>query len=257
MRRGFKIEARKLALELRAELGLDAYEQFDPYALADEYGIRVFRLGELSEDQAAREAAAHYTQGHSAVFSAALVPIGHKRFILDNDGHDPRRRRNSVSHEMSHLVLEHEFSQVLLTSDGCPAFSQDNHPPEPAKPHVSAALGCQTTRNFGLKGLRRWAPARPVSRPDRQPATGLPAARRRRRWLRLPPSPSTSSARTVRSHKMLMSEQSVNDTVLATWLTDAPDRWALTSNSSVASQFIGTLIRHYFAGTRVVHAHPG
>ncbi len=125
MRRGVKIEARKLALELRAELGLDAYEQFDPYALADEYGIRVFRLGELSEDQAAREAAAHYTQGHSAVFSAALVPIGHKRFILDNDGHDPRRRRNSVSHEMSHLVLEHEFSQVLLTSDGCPAFSQD------------------------------------------------------------------------------------------------------------------------------------
>ena len=25
-----------------------------------------------------------------------------------------------------------------------------------------------------LKGFRRWAPARPVSRPDRQPATGLP-----------------------------------------------------------------------------------
>jgi len=125
MRRGFKTEARKLALELRAELGLDAYGQFDPYALADEYGIPIFRLGDLGEDQAAREAAAHYTQDGSAVFSAALVPIGHKRFILDNDGHDPRRRRNSVSHEMAHLVLEHKFGQILLAADGCRAISRD------------------------------------------------------------------------------------------------------------------------------------
>jgi hypothetical protein len=36
MQRGFKTEARKLALELRAELHLDAYERFDPYELAEE-----------------------------------------------------------------------------------------------------------------------------------------------------------------------------------------------------------------------------
>src|SRR5215469_2665868 len=126
MRRGFKTEARKLALELRAELGLDAYGQFDPYALAREYGIPVFRLSDLGQDRAARDAAAHYAQDCSATFSAALVPAGSTRLILDNDAHDPRRRRNSVSHEMSHLVLEHEFSQVLLTGDGYRAFSPDN-----------------------------------------------------------------------------------------------------------------------------------
>lgn len=125
MRRGFKTGARKLALELRAELGLDAYGQFDPYALAGEYGIPVFRLSDLGEDPAAGEAAAHYAQDGSATFSAALVPAGSKRIILDNDTHDPRRRRNSVSHEMSHLVLEHEFGQVLLTGDGYRAFSPD------------------------------------------------------------------------------------------------------------------------------------
>jgi Zn-dependent peptidase ImmA (M78 family) len=125
MRRGFKTEARKLALELRAELGLDAYSQFDPYALAVEYGIPVFRLRDLGQDPAAREAAAHYTQDGSATFSAALVAVGSKRLILDNDAHDPRRRRNSVSHEMSHLVLEHEFNEVLLTADGCRAFRLD------------------------------------------------------------------------------------------------------------------------------------
>jgi Zn-dependent peptidase ImmA (M78 family) len=125
VRRGFKTEARRLALEIRAELGLDAYARFDPYALADEYGIPIFSLGDLGNDQVARKAAAHYTQSRSATFSAALVPIGYKRFILDNDRHDQRRRRNSVSHEMSHLLLEHEFDQVLLTAEGCRALSRD------------------------------------------------------------------------------------------------------------------------------------
>jgi hypothetical protein len=125
MRRGFKTEARGLALELRAELGLDAYGQFDPYALADQYGIPVFRLSDLGQDPVASEAAGHYAQDGSATFSAALVPVGSTRIVLDNDAHDPRRRRNSVSHEMSHLVLEHEFGQVLLTSDGYRAFSPD------------------------------------------------------------------------------------------------------------------------------------
>jgi hypothetical protein len=125
MRRGFKTEARKLALELRAELGLDAFGQFDPYALADEYGVPVFRLSDLGQDPAAGEAAAHYAQDGSATFSAALVPVGSNRLILDNDTHDPRRRRNSLSHEMSHMVLEHEFGQVLLTGDGYRAFSPD------------------------------------------------------------------------------------------------------------------------------------
>jgi len=126
MKRGFKTEARKLALELRAELGVDAYGKFDPYALAAEYGIPVFLLSDLGQDPAAREAAAHYARDGSVTFSAALVPASSRRLILDNDAHDPRRRRNSVSHEITHLVLEHEFGQVLLTRDGYRPFSPDN-----------------------------------------------------------------------------------------------------------------------------------
>jgi hypothetical protein len=126
VKRGFKTEARKLALDLRAELGLDAYARFDPYALADEYGIPVFVLSDLGQDPAAGKAAAHYASNGSATFSAALVPAGRTRLILDNDAHDPRRRRNSMSHEMSHLVLDHEFGRVLLTGDGYRAFSPDN-----------------------------------------------------------------------------------------------------------------------------------
>jgi hypothetical protein len=125
MRWGFKTEARKLALEVRAELGLDAYGQFDPYALAKEYGIPIYQLSDLGQHNGAGDAVRYFTSGRNHAFSAALVPIGCGMFILDNDDHLPVRRRNSISHEMSHVILEHAFGKVILTTDGCRCFDKD------------------------------------------------------------------------------------------------------------------------------------
>lgn len=125
MRWGFKTEARKLALEVRAELGLDAYVQFDPYFLAEEYGIPVYQLSDLGQQNGAGDAARYFMSGRTHAFSAALVPIGCGMFILDNDDHLLVRRRNSISHEMSHVMLEHAFGKVILTSDGCRCFDKD------------------------------------------------------------------------------------------------------------------------------------
>lgn len=125
MRRGFKTEAKTLAIEIRAEVGLGPFGPFDPYALAEEYGIPVYTLSDLAHDEHARAAVAHYMGTRSTAFSAALVPIGDMRVILDNDIHAPARRRNSVSHEMSHVVLEHVFGDVLLTGDGCRAHDKN------------------------------------------------------------------------------------------------------------------------------------
>lgn len=50
MRRGFKTEAKRLALELRSEIGLDAHAPFDPYAFAAEYGIPVVQLSDLEDE---------------------------------------------------------------------------------------------------------------------------------------------------------------------------------------------------------------
>jgi hypothetical protein len=48
VRQGFKTEAKRLALELRAEIGLDAHAPFDPYGFASEYGIPVVQLSDTS-----------------------------------------------------------------------------------------------------------------------------------------------------------------------------------------------------------------
>lgn len=62
MRRGFKTEAKILALELRAEIGIGAHAPFGPYAFASEYGIPVFQLSEL--DGVARDPSYERTGAH-------------------------------------------------------------------------------------------------------------------------------------------------------------------------------------------------
>lgn len=111
MRRGFKAEAKRLALELRAELGLDAHGPFDPYAFADLYGIRVIRLSELSGP--ARD---HFLRPDESALSGALIPVSTGAVILENDAQPTTRRRTTMCHEIAHLVLEHAFA-VSLAAD--------------------------------------------------------------------------------------------------------------------------------------------
>lgn len=111
MRRGFKTEAKRLALELRSEIRLDAYSPFDPYALAAEYGIPVIQLSDL--DSPARD---HFLKADGSALSGALVPVGTGVAILENDAQPQTRRRTTMCHELAHVVLEHRFG-VSLSAD--------------------------------------------------------------------------------------------------------------------------------------------
>jgi hypothetical protein len=124
VRRGFVAEAQRLALEVRAELGLDHREQLDPYGLADLYGIHVYCLQDLIEHGGSHAAVDHFAGVRQATFSAALVPIGPVRLIIENEAHTPTRRRASIAHEMAHILLEHQFASALLNFDGCRAFDK-------------------------------------------------------------------------------------------------------------------------------------
>lgn len=114
MRRGFKTEAKSLALELRAEIGLDAYAPFDPYAFASEYGIPVVRLSDLNG-----EARNHFLRTEGSALSGALIPSGTGVLILENDAQPHARRRTTMCHELSHVVLEHQFGLSLSDERKC------------------------------------------------------------------------------------------------------------------------------------------
>lgn len=114
MRRGFKTLAKNLALELRAEIGLDAHTPFDPYAFASEYGIPVVQLSDLDG-----VAPNHFLKADGSALSGALIPTGTGAVILENDAQPLVRRRTTMCHELAHVVLGHKFGVALSDESKC------------------------------------------------------------------------------------------------------------------------------------------
>lgn len=105
---------RIVADEERAALRLGPYDPLDPYALCQEHGIPVYPLTEFTDEH---DAVAHFLIARGGSWSAALVPYGAARIIIENDGHALVRRRSSIAHELGHHLLEHEFHGIILGED--------------------------------------------------------------------------------------------------------------------------------------------
>lgn len=119
VRRGFKEDAKRHVLEVREEIGLDGYSPLDPAILAKAYGISVYQINELEPYGCSANAIQYFADDTRATFSAALLPLGSSRIIIENDNHAPTRRRASVAHELAHHLLEHEFAAAILGPNGC------------------------------------------------------------------------------------------------------------------------------------------
>jgi len=101
---------REVAEEERKNLGLGQWDQLDLYALCAEHGIDIYALSDI----ASTAAADHFAVGSKAPWSAALVPIGAARVIVENDRHPLVRRRSNIGHELGHFLLEHPFQPELF-----------------------------------------------------------------------------------------------------------------------------------------------
>ena len=101
---------REVAEEERSNLGLGQWDQLDPYALCEEHGIAIYPLSEITS----HEAVEHFAASAKSPWSAALVPIGESRVIVENDRHAAVRRRSNVGHELGHFLLEHPFQTELF-----------------------------------------------------------------------------------------------------------------------------------------------
>src|SRR4051812_28695557 len=108
LRRGFKARAEKIAAETRGELGLSSLDRFEPRVLAEHLAIPVVSLPALALFGASAEAIQHFMQTAPGDFSAMTIVDGHYRLIVENPRHSHARRSSSLSHELSHILLEHE-----------------------------------------------------------------------------------------------------------------------------------------------------
>lgn len=104
LERGFKAHATRLALDVRAELGLAVLEPLDPWLLADHLDIGIDGVSSF-QDEAPRSKV--FGGRERAAFSAVTVLDGPRRRIVVNDFHSRSRQTNSIAHELSHGLLLH------------------------------------------------------------------------------------------------------------------------------------------------------
>jgi hypothetical protein len=112
LRRGFKADAERLSIEVRAELELDALDPIDCIELCRKLGVPVMTVPELVSSGASPRSV-RCLLSPSARFSALTVAAGTKRLIVYNPTHPAGRRANSLAHELSHILLEHPLLPAL------------------------------------------------------------------------------------------------------------------------------------------------
>jgi hypothetical protein len=129
-----KAELGRHAHELREEIGLGYLDVLDPYKLAKQWGIDVYQLSESDCSPVARE---HFMLLKSSVLSGMLIPVDAGAVILENDTHDPLRRRSTMGHEMAHVVRWHTFTSGVVDERGCRLSSAED---EAEASHLGAEL---------------------------------------------------------------------------------------------------------------------
>lgn len=107
MKRGFKSNAEDIAMEIRAELNLDADDRLDVLKLAEHLAIPIFTISQIARFVPQNSFAHYFSAVDTDSFSAVTVFRGYERFIVHNENHHPNRQASNLAHEISHSLLEH------------------------------------------------------------------------------------------------------------------------------------------------------
>jgi Zn-dependent peptidase ImmA (M78 family) len=118
-RRGFKTEAERIALDVRAELGLSATDTLNVFAVAERWGIPVIAMSTLTNSRGTGGFLRVFRTVEQDSFSAVTIFNGAARLIVHNDSHHPCRQSSNVAHELSHCILEHQPTPLRNDESGC------------------------------------------------------------------------------------------------------------------------------------------
>lgn len=113
--RGFKTNAERTADELRTAVGARNDRPLDLGTLAEHVGARIMAADELVPIERLQEIERLQAFG----FSACTFDIDGCVVVVYNPLRKPDRRASDITHELAHLILEHDLSEVQYL-DGVP-----------------------------------------------------------------------------------------------------------------------------------------
>jgi len=115
--RGFKSWCENIALGLRRELGLNKTDPLSPQALATYFEVRLWTPRQIQG--LSRQALNILLTTERESWSAITISYNGLDAIIYNPTHSAGRRQSSdIMHELSHIIIGHKPSTVLLSPDG-------------------------------------------------------------------------------------------------------------------------------------------
>lgn len=115
--KGFKAEANRIAIRVRAELKARPEDPLDLERLAHRLEVLLIPLSTFRKSHPA--AVRHLDVDDPSAFSAITLCFdGKQRILIHNDGHSPHRQRSNIAHEFSHVLLKHQMT-VPFGIGGC------------------------------------------------------------------------------------------------------------------------------------------
>ncbi len=138
MRRGFKSWCENTAEQFRTALDQRLDESLDVNAFADHLGIEVWRPEDIPEfsNASLQQLTVHDRDSWSAV----TLHVGDVRVVIVNSAHPITRQRNSLVHEFSHLILDHDPGRIDLSAAGHLLLSSFEKDQEDEADWLSGAL---------------------------------------------------------------------------------------------------------------------
>lgn len=138
MRRGFKAWCEKTAVVYRTALQLRPEDPLNPEDLAAHLGVIVCRPEDVPElhINSLRQLTIHDRDSWSAV----TIRLGDASLTIVNSAHARTRQHSSLSHELSHLILNHEPGRIDLSPAGHLLLSSFEREQEEEADWLSATL---------------------------------------------------------------------------------------------------------------------
>lgn len=115
MRRGFKAEAERVALDVRANLGLGLNAPVDPWAYAEALGVIVLDFDRLGLDPKHQ---AQLLDVDPESWSGVTLKEGNRHFVVVNPADSPARQCSTMMHELAHIYLKHVPKRVDFSVSG-------------------------------------------------------------------------------------------------------------------------------------------
>ncbi|MFG2305268.1 ImmA/IrrE family metallo-endopeptidase [Actinacidiphila glaucinigra] len=106
--RGFKANAEREAVRLRKELGLTEGDPLSVRNLADHLGVKIVSAESLIDLERLEE----LERLQAYAFSAATFEIAGRHYVVTNPLRPDGRQASDIAHELSHLLLKHDLSEV-------------------------------------------------------------------------------------------------------------------------------------------------